>query len=77
MADGTTRMAIFQAAPVRKPLIAVFKSFDLGRMCLFDDDGSYIIERDNPKGWEIRRGSKQCIANIVFERKNGVHTLPT
>ena len=74
--NGAARMATFQAAPVRKPLMAVSASCDAGQMVLFDNDGSYLIERESPEGREIRRLARQCIAKIALERKGGVYTLP-
>ena len=53
MTDGAIRMDTFQAAPMRKPLLAVFAACDIGHMCLFDNGGSYIIARDCPEGSEI------------------------
>ena len=76
-ADGVSRLATFQIAPVRKPLLAVSASCDAGQLCFFDNDGSYIIERESPEGREIRRLAKQCVAKMTLERKNGVYTLPT
>ena len=74
--NGTARLATFQAASVRKPLLAVSASCDAGQMVLFDNDGSAIIERDSPEGREIRRLAKQCVAKTPLERKGGVYTLP-
>ena len=76
-AEGTARIATFQAASVRKPLLAVSAACDKGQMVMFDNDGSYIIERDCPEGREIRRLARQCIAKMSLERRNGVYTLPT
>ena len=76
-ADGVLRLATFQIAPVRKPLLAVSASCDAGELCVFDNHGSYIIECDSPEGREIRRLAKQCVAKMTLERKNGVYTLPT
>ena len=73
-ADGVSRLATFQITPVRKPLLAVSASCDAGHMCVFDNDGSYIIERESPEGREIRRLAKQCVAKMTLERKNGVYT---
>ena len=74
--SGTARVATFQAAPVRKPLLAVSASCGAGQMVFFDNDGSYIMERDSPEGREIRRLAKQCVAKTALERKGGVYTLP-
>ena len=76
LADGTTAAATFQAAKVRKPLMAVSASCDQGQLVMFDSDISCMIDRDSPEGREIRRLAKQCIAKTCFERKGGVYTLP-
>ena len=76
-ADGVSRLATFQIAPVRKPLMAVSASCDAGQLCLFDNDCNYFIERESSEGREIRRLAKMCIKKMTLERKNGVYVLPT
>ena len=76
LADGTAAAATFQAAKVRKPLMAVSASCDQGQLIMFDNDLSCMINRDSPEGREIRRLAKQCVAKTCFERRNGVYTLP-
>ena len=73
--NGTARIATFQAASVRKPLLAVSASCDAGQTVMFDNDDSYIIERDSPEGREIRRLAQQCVAKTPLERKGGVYIL--
>ena len=68
MADGTAATATFQAAAVRKPLMAVSASCDQGQLVLFDNDLSCMLNRDSPEGREIRRLAKQCIQKTCFER---------
>ena len=75
--DGQAKVATFQAAKVRKPLMAVSASCDAGQLVLFDNDISCMIERESPEGREIRRLAKQCVAKTMFERKGGVYTMPT
>eukprot|EP00974_Lingulodinium_polyedra_P060235 5806197-Lingulodinium_polyedra.AAC.1 len=67
---GAARIATFQAAPVRKPLLAVSAVCDVGQLVVFDNDGSYVIERDSPEGREIRRLARQCQAKMTLEREN-------
>ena len=76
LADGTAAAATFQAAKVRKPLLAVSASCDQGQLVLFDNDFSCMMDRDSPEGRGIRRLAKQRIAKTRFERKGGVYTLP-
>ena len=75
MMDGVAKAATFQAAKVRKPLLAVSASCDQGQLVMFDNDISATIERDSPEGREIRRLAKQCIAKTTLERHNGVYTI--
>ena len=77
LGDETQRCATFQVAPVRKPLMAVSASCDAGHLCLFDNDGSFLIQRDSAEGREIRRLAKRCIEKMALERRNGVYVLPT
>ena len=74
--DGHGKAATFQAAQVRKPLLAVSASCDAGQLVVFDNDISCMLARDSPEGREIRRLAKQCIAKTTFERKGGVYTMP-
>ena len=55
LADGTAAAATFQAAKVRKPLMAVSASCDQGQLVLFDNDISCMIDLDSSQGREIRR----------------------
>ena len=77
MADGVIRCATFQAAPVRKPPMAVPAACDAGHLCLFDNDWSLFIQRDSPEEREIRRVAKRCVDKMTLERCNGVYILPT
>ena len=77
LGDETQRCATFQVAPVRKPLMAVSASCDAGHLCLFDNDGSFLIQRDSAEGREIRRLAKRCVEKMALERRNGVYVLPT
>ena len=76
-ADEQMRCATFQVAQVRKPLMAVSASCDAGHLCLFDNDGSFLIVRDSAEGREIRRLAKRCVDKMALERRNGVYVLPT
>ena len=48
-----------------------------GHLCLFDNDGSFLIQRDSAEGREIRRLAKRCTEKMALERRNGVYVLPT
>ena len=77
IADGVIRCATFQAAPARKPLMAVSALCYAGHLCLFDNDGSFFIQQDSPEGREIRRLAKRCVDKMTLERCNGAYILPT
>ena len=76
-ADGVGRLSTFQGVRVRKPLLAVSASCDKEQSCFFDNDWSFILDRNSPEGREIRRLAKQARDKICLERKNGVYILPT
>ena len=57
--------------------MAVSASCDAGHLCLFDNDGSFLIQRDSAEGREIRRLAKRCVEKMALERRNGVYVLPT
>ena len=44
---GQKRALTFQSAPVRKPLMAVSGACDRDQFVLFDNDGSFVINRDS------------------------------
>ena len=72
--DGPTGKVKFQAAKIRKPLLAVSGVVDKGNLVIFDQD-SYMIPGDSPEIREIRRLIKQAKAKIPLNRKNGVYTM--
>ena len=57
-ADGVGRLSTFQGVSVRKPLLAISASCDKDQTVLFDNDGSYILNRQSPEGRETRRLAK-------------------
>ena len=67
----------FQIADgIKKPLAAVSDSCDEGNLCLFDNDGSFIIRRESTEGKAIRELAAKARAKIELHRKNGVYTMP-
>ena len=66
----------FQAAPVRKPLLAVSSVNDKGNLVIFDGDESYIIPGKATDWIKKLRGLVQQIpGKLKLHRKNGVYNL--
>ena len=66
----------FQAAPVRKPLLAVSSVNDKGNLVIFDGENSYIIPgRNSPLVTKIRQLVQDVPGKVRLYRKNGVYTM--
>ena len=63
---------IFQAAQVRKPLLAVSSVNDKGHLVLFDLAGSYLVPANAPEVVQIRALVERAKGKINLHRKNGV-----
>jgi hypothetical protein len=76
--SGDKRAMTFQAAPVRKPLLAVSGACDKDQFVVFDNAGSYICRRDGPEAQEILRLLKKMPSQskIPLTRKNGTYSMP-
>lgn len=74
--DGAQKRVTFQAARVRKPLLAVSSACDKNQFVLFDNEGSYICRKDNDIAKRIMALIKQLPGKLALRRKNGVYTLP-
>ena len=59
-----------------KTLAAISDSCDRGNMSVFDNDGSFRIQRDSTEGKEIRRLVKSAKQKTEMYRKNGVYVMP-
>lgn len=70
--DGGDGAMGFQAADVRKPLLAVSGVNDRGNLVLFDNDGSFIIPGTCPEVSAIRALVQAAVGKIKLHRKNGV-----
>ena len=46
MKEGSLRAMTFQAVPIAKPLGSVKKICQAGHIVVFDDEGSYIYNKD-------------------------------
>ena len=69
---------LFQAAKVRKPLVAVSATVDKGNLVIFDaeeHDGGCVIPSTAPEIAMIRQLVQQVTQHIKLERKNGVYLL--
>ena len=75
--DGANKRVTFQAATVRKTLLAVSNVCDKKQFCIFDNDGSYICPRDTPEGQAILKLVALMKHKISVQRKGGVYVLPT
>ena len=66
----------FQAAPVRKPLLAVSSVNDKGNMVIFDGESSYIIPGGATAAvTQIRKIVEDLPGKVKLHRKNGVYTM--
>ena len=65
----------FQAAPVRKPLLAVSSVNDKGNLVLFDGDQSYIIPGKGPLIAKLRALVAELPGKVKLHRKNGVYNI--
>ena len=73
IANGLISNTKFQAAKVRKPLLAVSGLNDRGNPVWFDHDqtgGSFIIPKNSPELQKIRELIQQVKARVRLERKN-------
>ena len=61
---------------LEKTLVAVSDACDKGNLSLFDNDGSFLIDRESPEGKEIRRLGLAAKRKISMHRRNGVYVMP-
>ena len=65
----------FQAAPVRKPLLAVSSVNDKGNLVVFDGAESFIIPGKGPQVAQFRKLIQDMTGKIQLHRKNGVYSM--
>ena len=71
--DGRMTESTYQAARVRKPLMAVSSVNDKGNMVIFDEKGSFILPGQNKELINQMRSLIQKFTDKVkLHRKNGV-----
>ena len=75
--DGAMKQMTFQAAKVRKPLLAVSGACDRNQIVLFDSMGSFICPASSPEVAQIRELVAKIKDKIAFKRENGVYTMRT
>ena len=78
LANGMVSSTKFQAAEIRKPLLAVSGLNDKGNPVWFDHDqtgGSFIIPGGSPELPQIRKLISEVKARIRMERKGGIFQL--
>ena len=69
-----TQMA-FQAARVRKPLLAVSSVAERGNITVFDSQGSYILSGSEAEMAAIRKAVAKIRRKVPLTVKNGVYTM--
>ena len=78
MPNGVLSATKFQAASIRKPLLAVSGLNDKGNPVWFDHDqtgGSFIIPGDAPELAQIRALIQRIKQRVRLDRKGGVFQL--
>ena len=76
--NGLKTTMLFQAAQVRKPLVAVSATVDKENMVVFDHEkfgGGCIIPNDAPELDMIRQLVQQVTNRIRLQRQNGVYLM--
>ena len=77
-ANGLVGKTKFQAAKIRKPLLAVSSLNDKGNPVWFDSDctgGSFILLGNAPELNQIRQLIQQVRSRVKMERKGGIFQL--
>ena len=78
LGNGLIANTKFQAAQVRKPLLAVSGLNDKGNPVWFDHDqtgGSFIIPSNAPELTQIRKLIRQIKTRVRLDRKGGTYQL--
>ena len=74
--NGSEGHFTFQAADVRKPLLAVSSVNDKGNLVLFDPEGSFILPAHNKALIaKLRQLVRQMTGKVDLHRKNGVYNM--
>ena len=76
-AEGAVADTLWQAAEVRKPLMAVSSCEDRGNMCVFDREGSFILSANCPELAEIRRLIQMAKKKVRVKRVGGTYSFST
>ena len=72
---GQTGAVKFQAADVRKPLLAVSSCNKKGNPVWFDSDESFIITGSSPEVKQIRALIQQIKNKVRLHQKNGTYIM--
>ena len=75
--DNAAGSMTFQAAQVRKPLMAVSSVNDKGHLVLFDLLGSFLVPASAPEVPQIRALIQQVQGKLRLHRENGVFHMKT
>ena len=73
--SGQTGAVKFQAADVRKPLLAVSSCNKKGNPVWFDSDESFIITGSSPEVKQIRALIQQIKNKVRLHQKNGTYIM--
>ena len=74
---GRPACGAFQVAEgLTKPLAAISDSCDKGNLSVFDNDGSFLINRESEEGKAIRELVNKARDKVQMYRKNGVYVMP-
>ena len=74
---GAIGKMTFQAARVRKPLMAVSSINRRGNLVLFDGDRSFILPGNAPEVAQVRKNVDQIRGKVPLHLRNGVFTMKT
>ena len=74
---GLVSSSTWQAAAVRRPLLAVPACNDKGNLVVFDNEGSCILSSAAEEVAQIRQLIAQATKKIRLQRKGGIYTMRT
>ena len=74
-AEGVVAETVWQAAQVRKPLMAVSACADRGNMVVFDSAGSCILSGNSPEIRQIRELIRAATKKVRVQRNGGTYNF--
>ena len=76
-AEGVVSKTVWQAADVRRPLLAVSSCNDKGNIVVFDNNDSVILAAQSPEVAQIRALVRQAQLKVRLQRKGGTYVMRT